>query len=93
MGFMSGKLTTTLIYVVIFGVGWGFMQMRVRILGRTPAARQRTQRNAVLVGGLFALLVAQAWSPERVRWWMGLAAVLVVVTYFVLLIQHIRTLR
>jgi preprotein translocase subunit YajC len=90
---MEGKLTSTLILVVILGAGWGFMQMRVGILGKTPQARQRSQRNALLLGGMFGILVAQTWAPSSASGWIALAVFPVIGFYIVLMFLQIRRSR
>jgi hypothetical protein len=50
--------------------------------------------NAVLLGGVFGVLIVQTWSPSSARVWIGPIGVSVVlVTYSLMLLLSIRRRR
>jgi hypothetical protein len=87
MAIMGGKVVQSLILVALMAGGWGFMQSRVAILGRTLEARQRSQRNAVLLGGMTAILLAEFWAPSA-RGVFAPLAIVVIAAYFGLTMRH-----
>ena len=50
--------------------------------------------NAVLLGGVFGVLIVQTWSPSSARVWIGSIGIsLVLVTYSLMLFLSIRRRR
>lgn len=83
------------IYLAIFAAALWFMQFRVGgILGNTAAAKRRSQRNTVLLGGAFGILVLESWVPSSVRSYVGAIGIaLVLAAYILLLLLDIRRRR
>jgi hypothetical protein len=88
------KVVATAIYLGVFVGSWWFLQTRVRILGRSPEAKRASQRNAVLLCGVFGILILQTWVPSSSRAYIGgIGISIVLVTYTLMLVESIRRRR
>jgi len=80
------KVVATAIYAGMFAAAWWFLQFRVGILGNTAAAKRRTQRNIILLGGAFGVLVLETWIPARARSYIGVIGIAIVLAAYILLL-------
>jgi hypothetical protein len=88
------KVVATGIYLGFLAGAWYFFQARVRILGDTAEAKRRTQRNAVLLGGAFGILIIQTWAPSAARTYLGvIGGSIVLLAYVLMLVLDIRRRR